>query len=561
MPNNPLFDLMYKGESGAAGYNAYNRGTRNGRIVPADDDIEFSQLTLGTVMDLQRLPRTDPDRLFAVGKYQITPDTLGDAVRALRLDRDQPFTPELQDRIFGNYLITSRRSDVQGYITGKEGVTLEEAQVALAKEWASFPDPNKNGASYYSDGINKAHISLQESASALNEMRRDYAHHVAQGMSAEQAWQATVQGDAIQREQPGPVQSAPGQGATPGGFEAAIGVMLPARGALDPHVTGEYGEHRSKGPHGGVDFNYEGGQSGVNLRHPVVNSPVSGRVTFSGGSYGTVKIVDADGNSHELLHLQSRSVQQGDLVEAGQPIGTMGGRGPGGPNQYAQHVHYQLRDPNGRIIDPQGFWDSRGVEQEQGAPATDRPSDRAMRDGLLLQGEKGESVRAVQAQLAALGYTGSDGKPLGADADFGAHTRHAVEAFQRAHGLDADGKVGSHTFAALADARTRPLVSEATHPSHALYTAIGAQLPAGTRADTTANITLQAMENGITKPAELQAVLVRDSDVFVRGVTPGFNARVDLNAPTANLQAMSDHMARQNQQQASQQRSPDPVLQ
>ena len=25
--SNPLYDLMHKGESGAAGYNAYNRGT------------------------------------------------------------------------------------------------------------------------------------------------------------------------------------------------------------------------------------------------------------------------------------------------------------------------------------------------------------------------------------------------------------------------------------------------------------------------------------------------------------------------------------------------------
>ena len=74
------------------------------------------------------------------------------------------------------------------------------------------------------------------------------------------------------------------------------------------------------------------------------------------GSYGTVKIRDDQGNLHEILHLDSRSVRVTDpptRVEAGDPIGTMGGRGPDGANDYAQHVHYQMRDPEGRIIDPE----------------------------------------------------------------------------------------------------------------------------------------------------------------------------------------------------------------
>ena len=105
-----------------------------------------------------------------------------------------------------------------------------------------------------------------------------------------------------------------------------------------------------------------------------------------------------------------------------------------------------------------------------------------------------------------------------------------------------------------------PLVSEATHQNHGLYTAIGQQLPAGTKADMAANFTLQAMENGIAKPADLRGVLVRGNDVTVVGNTPGFNAKVDLNAPTADLQAMSDHMAGQSRQ-ATTQRAQEAALQ
>ena len=140
------------------------------------------------------------------------------------------------------------------------------------------------------------------------------------------------------------------------------------------------------------------------------------RIAFSGGAYGTVKIIDAQGNSHELLHLHSRSVKEGDSVRAGQPIGTMGGRGPEGPNQYAQHVHYQLRNPAGTLIDPVSFWNGRQVSVGgDTAPALD--------------------TRGVQEKLAALGYTGLQGRPLQVDGIAGANTTHAVRAFQKDHGL------------------------------------------------------------------------------------------------------------------------------
>lgn len=143
-------------------------------------------------------------------------------------------------------------------------------------------------------------------------------------------------------------------------FNDTINTMLPPQNGTSPHITGNYGENRGNGPHGGTDFNYQGGQTGANLTHPTINSPIDGTVTFVGGQYGTIKIRDADGNSHEILHTNSQNVKVGQQVHAGDEIGTMGGRGPNGVNQYAQHVHYQMKDPQGRRINPQDWWDSGG---------------------------------------------------------------------------------------------------------------------------------------------------------------------------------------------------------
>ena len=92
--SNPIYDLMYRGESGAAGYNAYNRGTyvdANGRerIRPGTPPMDFSKFTLGEIQDMQHLGRRDPDRVFAIGKYQIIPDTMDAAVARLGLDRNE----------------------------------------------------------------------------------------------------------------------------------------------------------------------------------------------------------------------------------------------------------------------------------------------------------------------------------------------------------------------------------------------------------------------------------------------------------------------------------------
>lgn len=390
---NPLSELIARGEGGYGSYNRGRAGDANGRT------IDFSQMTVGELQALQHLPRQDPDRLFAVGKYQIIPGTMDLAVRALRLDPNERFTPELQERIFSEYLISQKQPGIRAYITGQPGATLHNAQQQLANEWASVADPDTGLSVHGRVGNNRASITADQAAEALNAMRARYAENVRQGMSAEDAWRAVT--------------------------------------AVDPQAAQRLNE--------GAERRTEGAE-----QRP-----------------------------------------------------TRGG---------------------------------------------------AMADGVLREGDRGPEVTRLQESLNRLGYTGRNGEPLETRSGiFGPETKHAVEAFQRAHGLGVDGRAGRDTLPAIARAATNPLVSEATHPSHALFAEIQRRLPESTRPEAVANITLQALENGITSPDRLRGLQVSGSNVHLQGPFEGARVSVDLQAPTAGLQAMSDHMARQTQEQSREQ--------
>ena len=90
----------------------------------------------------------------------------------------------------------------------------------------------------------------------------------------------------------------------------------------------------------------------------------------------------------------------------------------------------------------------------------------------LRSGSRGDAVTDLQTQLSQLGYPGPDGRSLSVDGHFGPSTHAAVQEFQRAHGLAADGVAGARTQEAiandLAQGATRPL-DHPGHPDHALY--------------------------------------------------------------------------------------------
>ncbi|WP_147654110.1 peptidoglycan-binding domain-containing protein [Vulcaniibacterium gelatinicum] len=143
----------------------------------------------------------------------------------------------------------------------------------------------------------------------------------------------------------------------------------------------------------------------------------------------------------------------------------------------------------------------------------------------LRAGVQGEEVRALQAALSRLGYRDQAGRQLTADGDFGRLTRQAVLAFQRAHGLTADGIAGPQTQAALRRAVESPTPVDPVHPQHALYRQVRAGVEAldqalGRAADAAslrlaARLTWLAREQGLTRVDRV--VLSEDPVRGVRG--------------------------------------------
>ncbi|MBR0774442.1 M23 family metallopeptidase [Bradyrhizobium diazoefficiens] len=155
--------------------------------------------------------------------------------------------------------------------------------------------------------------------------------------------------------------------------------ILPPTEGFSPHVTSRYGERfnrpeGSSNPHGGVDFNYNvgaNGQRGINLQNPALRSPVDGVVeNAGGGTVGKIAIRDKNGFLHEILHTQAQYVRVGEPVAAGQLIGAMGNTGVKTMDgrSGAHHVHYQLKDGAGRIMDPTAFADAQGPFDPNPAP-------------------------------------------------------------------------------------------------------------------------------------------------------------------------------------------------
>lgn len=104
-------------------------------------------------------------------------------------------------------------------------------------------------------------------------------------------------------------------------------------------------------------------------------------------------------------------------------------------------------------------------------PPVNLPSN-GRREASELTSPQTSSIERQQKQLNRLGYSGAEKGPLAIDNHLGPNTLHAIKSFQHAHHLHVDGIVGRHTLDALEDAQRWPLLSEATHPQHRLYTQV-----------------------------------------------------------------------------------------
>jgi hypothetical protein len=135
-------------------------------------------MTLSEIKKYQSISDpNDPDRLFAVGMFQMIPKTLLEAQKALGIPDDAVFDESIQTQL-GEYLLTGKANTRKtiDYLRGGES-SLEDAMYGLSREFASMPLPydiakgnKKAGASYYDSG-NAAKYGIDEVKAILRGVR------------------------------------------------------------------------------------------------------------------------------------------------------------------------------------------------------------------------------------------------------------------------------------------------------------------------------------------------------------------------------------------------------
>jgi hypothetical protein len=184
-PGGPLGELIARGEGN---YNSFNRGTTS-----SGGSIDFTQMTIAAAMAQQALSQSDPQRLFAVGKYQLIPSTMKSAVANLGLDTGEMLTHAVQEILFREYLVAVKRPAVKSYITNAGG-SLASAQMSLALEFASVARPDTGRSNYGGVGGNRASITAAQTAAALQQENAQWSNLKNGGMTADQAWVALSPG-------------------------------------------------------------------------------------------------------------------------------------------------------------------------------------------------------------------------------------------------------------------------------------------------------------------------------------------------------------------------------
>jgi peptidoglycan hydrolase-like protein with peptidoglycan-binding domain len=134
-----LGEVIADGESKRGGYNAYNSGVLNGRVTYSGVK-DLAKMTVDQILESSNLRANNRDRVFAAGKYQVITQTLREAKRAIPLSGSELYTPELQEKIFLEFLLGKKRPKIAAYIKRGEG-TSEDATYSAAMEWASIEVP------------------------------------------------------------------------------------------------------------------------------------------------------------------------------------------------------------------------------------------------------------------------------------------------------------------------------------------------------------------------------------------------------------------------------------
>ena len=197
------------------------------------------------------------------------------------------------------------------------------------------------------------------------------------------------------------------------------------------------------------------------LKEGMIIGEDNGPTSWDRGRYkgiDHITMVVRDPRSGELMISQSRG---GEGVELGSVDSYLERKQAGGVKLYATDPLAEARSLF------QDHVQAKENAQVQSAVSSSQPQQADA--AVLRTGTSGESVRRLQDALNDFGYRDRDGRALREDGGFGDRTRQAVQAYQQAHGLKADGVVGALTLAAMSKSKDAPLLSDTRHPDNGLY--------------------------------------------------------------------------------------------
>jgi murein DD-endopeptidase MepM/ murein hydrolase activator NlpD len=112
---------------------------------------------------------------------------------------------------------------------------------------------------------------------------------------------------------------------------------------VDGHISSIYGTRRRRHSHGGLDI--------AAHRGTPIWAAAAGRVIYAGWRRGYGKIVQLlhpDGRETRYAHADSLLVSEGELVETGQQIATVGSTG----RSTGAHLHFEVIEEDGSHVNP-----------------------------------------------------------------------------------------------------------------------------------------------------------------------------------------------------------------
>ncbi|SLJ84256.1 hypothetical protein [Psychrobacter sp. DAB_AL43B] len=201
-------------ESEGGRYDIFNRGAV-GKYKWTSGYENIGDRTIDEWRELGALSGDNKAKRFAMGKYQIIPDTLGEVQKSLKLSGSTKLTPETQELMFLEHFI--KKTNIITAIKSGSSKNIESAAIKIAKIWASVGVPFdtsriaykkvngksvpytiylKKGQSYWSGtGRNKAHTPPALVIKALQDMHSDYKTLMSQGLSSEEAFERVMSVD------------------------------------------------------------------------------------------------------------------------------------------------------------------------------------------------------------------------------------------------------------------------------------------------------------------------------------------------------------------------------